>query len=193
MRVTPLVRTMGGGLVLLLLVACNHDRAHAIRTEPDSVRTLVNEHGIKVGDHVAPLSVACSDAHERIVGRGRQLITLTTLEDLCSDCHRHLGGLSRAVRALAEQRGDLGVEPIFLAAVPSSRQVEAIRAYRDQRGAALCFDEGSELWTRHHLTHTPVTLLLLDGRVAFAHDAPLDDEQARSAFVQSVVVSIPKQ
>jgi hypothetical protein len=178
---------------MLLLLACNHDRTHALQTKPDSVRTLVNEHGIKVGDHVAPLAVACSDAHERIVGKGRQLVTLTTLEDLCSDCHRHLGGLSQAVQALAERRGDLDVEPIFLAAVPSSRQVEAIRAYRNQRGAALCFDESSELWARHHLTHTPVTLLLLDGRVAFAHDAPLDNEQARSAFVQSVVVAIAKQ
>jgi hypothetical protein len=144
---------------------------------------LLYEHGIAVGDMVEPITVPCSDSTQRVVAdtTSLQLVTITSVDDYCAECHRHLLGLDAVARLT--QLGDTG---FFLTYAPPARQAEIVKAYRAKTSQPVCFDQVGAMWEKYNLRHTPVTLLLLRGRVVYAHDTPLDDSTSRADMVAAI-------
>jgi hypothetical protein len=153
------------------------------RPAPRGDVVLLNDHGVKIGDAIARVNAPCSDGKIRQVGDTaiQQVVTLTSADDYCSECDRHLSGLDEAWRHV-----EIKSEHIYLTYASKARQVEVLKAYHAKTGAPICFDEAGVIWQTNRITHTPVTLLLQHGRVVYAHDAPLDDSLRRASFVRDV-------
>ena len=165
----------------LVMTGCTDFLPGRDRLTKPAVGSLRKTHGIAIGNRLTPIRLPCSDGLNRTVGAGKQLVTFARLEDYCELCHHHLWGVAELWR-----ENNLGAEPVLVAYVPSTRRAEAIREFRNVPGASLCFDEGGVLWRQNHLVETPFTVLLIDGRIAYASDAPLDIAAERVAFLHSL-------
>jgi hypothetical protein len=140
------------------------------------------QHGMKLGDRLDAVSLPCADGVRRIVGTGRQLITFARPDDYCESCYHHLLGVSALWRSVSKED-----ELLLVVYAPPSRRIAAEREYRTVTGAPLCFDEEGILWNRHRLVTTPFTVLVLDGKIVYASDVPLDDSAQKATFLRDVI------
>lgn len=174
---------MRESLVLLfagaVLSACQSEASGSLRHGRENVRrSILLNHGIAVGTNVARLSVSCSDGRQRVLGErpAAQLVTLSTPGD-CPECDRHWVGIDRIYREHA-----LRLEQFVVTFAPQAARVEVLARYRGWTMLPLCFDENGSLWSKYNISHTPVTLLLRDGKVQYLDDAPLETTEDLRSF-----------
>lgn len=144
---------------------------------------MLNAHGgIRTGVLLAPTSLPCDGVGSREIGeRGHsQLITFTTAGD-CSSCAPHLAGLDSLIR-----REALPVSHLFVVYSRKATTASDRRTLRGILNGVICWDHDGALWDRHDISHTPVTVLSVNGRVLLVHDAPLVAPHDRARLVDSV-------
>jgi hypothetical protein len=144
---------------------------------------LLYEHGIDVGDKLDAISVACSDAAQRTFAEAKrlQLVTLSSVDDYCAECDRHLRGLDAV-----SKRAEMSHDAFILTYGAPARHVDIVTAYAPKTNRPVCFDETGRVWERHDLRHTPLTLLLWSGQVVYAHDGPLDDSTVQGKVARAI-------
>lgn len=169
-------------LAIRLLVSCGvcSCSSSAIRTAPH--RTPLLDHGIRTGETLNPIAVHCSDGKNRTFAdpSALQLVTIST-EDDCSSCEMHIAGLD----VLYRQRR-IHMEQFVLTYTPTGRRADILAAYRGRTAIPVCIDEAASLWRNTDLSHTPVTVVLKHGQIAYIDDAPLETPVDRSFFTQAV-------
>lgn len=146
------------GVVAVALSAC--------RRSADDARTATRptvSRGLQVGDSIAPFPAPCVRGPDRIVGErdGVQLVTLSTPGD-CSTCVPHLAGLDSLAR---EESGPAANYLLVFApgrSVPQVANMYASYAARD-----VCVDTMGNAWDALDVQKTPVTILLVSGRIAY--------------------------
>lgn len=177
-RFAPLVL----GIAWLGLIACGEPGRSPVADVSHSRDRASRNHGIRVGDAVASQDLECTDGEIREVGRaGReQLVTFATVGD-CSDCDRHLAGLS----AIWQQRA-ISMDQFVVAYVPTARRPEALRGVLRSVRQPICFDGVGALWMAYDITHTPVTAFVRSGRVVYMADGPLDSVPSREALLREL-------
>lgn len=148
---------------------------------PADIGGMALFHGIRVGDTIAVAALPCSDGKDRLVGipNGPQLITFATGSD-CASCSLVLPGLEEIWR-----KQTLGIQTFFVSYMPRGSWPTAVRFFKAQTSQPVCFDTTGYLWVRYNISHTPFTVLLRNGVVAFGYDGPLDSPQLQRQFVQT--------
>lgn len=152
---------------------------HGTAVVPEARKTALNDHGLALGQRIAPVTLSCSDGRQHVVADSAetQLVTIATLRD-CSECETHMSGLND-LRA----RGKLPA-PDMLVIWPTLGAPASEFNKRMRKSARLvCADEGGVLWDRYNVLHTPVTLVLRSGRVSYIYDAPLQSVGAQQALL----------
>jgi hypothetical protein len=136
--------------------------------------------GIVVGDSIAPFPVTCAKAGNRPVSAAGmvQLVTFSTPGD-CSTCVPHLRGLADMASA-----GDGPRDNFIVVYAPGQEIPELTRQYGDVRD--VCVDRAGHAWEALPLERTPVTVLLLSGRVALVTDRGLLSDSSKAAFLADV-------
>jgi hypothetical protein len=84
------------------------------------------------------------------------------------------------------RNGQLPVESFFVVLTQWKDADAALRAYKIWSQRPVCFDKTDGLWVRGHISHTPVTALLHDGKVLYLHDAPLMNVTAKQQFLDAI-------
>lgn len=172
---------------LALSTACDSS-ASAHRAQPaKSALTLhkmaVNDHGgIVVGLSIDETPLPCNDGQLRVIAPRKlsQLITFTSVGD-CSACEQHLAGLDSLSRLK-----QLPVPHVYVAySAPSNRSADS-RAYASVISDPVCWDEKGALWDEYNISHTPVSVLVFDGRVLLMHDTPLVAAEDRQRLIDTV-------
>lgn len=182
-----MTRRLAGTLAICCLalgVGCRGERASEIgRASLSDKRSLLFEHGLRVGRMIAPVTLECSDGRVRTLGAGRtvQLITFSTAGE-CSECSRHLRGLEQLYRT----RQLPGMQ-FVVAYAPPARQTALLAAYQTYTSRPICFDATGALWKAYDISHTPVTALIRDGRIRYLDDAPLESPAELAAFRRAVL------
>lgn len=149
--------------------------------KPDT--DLAFDHGVVIGDRLLAVSLSCSDGRSREVAAANkiQLVTLWTADD-CSSCSRHLAGLETAWH-----QAEIPFDQFVVTYATSARRPEVLRSHRAGSTRPLCIDTAAKFWDKYDIRHTPVTILIENGRVAYMHDLPLDSDEMRKEFVRKVV------
>lgn len=166
-----IVRSAALGIVLCAVTGCGGDEL------PPS--HVANDHKITVGDSIAPLAVNCAGGATRVVADPAkvQLVTVSTASD-CSACLTHLAGLESVLA-----QDPIHIETFYVSLVPRDQQQGAMIAYHTVTSRLVCFDERGVLWDKYNISHTPVTVLLRHGRIAYMHDMPLVSEPQQQTFL----------
>ncbi|MBX9928220.1 MAG: hypothetical protein K2X99_04830 [Gemmatimonadaceae bacterium] len=161
-----------------LVAACDSRESSAA----SRVRVVLHERALALGDSVPSTTLACSDGVQRRIGdsRSTQLVTFEALGD-CSACASHPAGLDALWREKA-----LDLPMLTVAYAPASQMREVDRLILATAGRPVCYDSTGLYWDRVDLSNTPLTLLLVDGIIAYVHDAPLADPDARAGLVSDV-------
>lgn len=173
-------RTISYAVVIFAaqIIACGDARRSVHVDSP-----LAFDHGVNVGDRLTPANLACDDNQSRkVAALGKtQLVTFWTIDD-CSDCSRHLQGLETVWK-----RSEIPVEQFVVTYATPSRAAEVLRLHAVGSTRPLCMDTSARYWDKYDMRHTPVTMLLRSGRVAFMDDMPLDSDERRAEFVSRVI------
>lgn len=175
---------------LALAVGCRGERAGEIgRVSLSEGRPLLFEHGLRVGQMIAPLTLECSDGRVRTLGGGNavQLVTFSTAGE-CSECNRHLSGLEQLYRT-----HQLPGVQFVVAYAPPARQTALLAAYQPYTSRPICFDATGALWKAYDISHTPVTALIRNSRVRYLDDAPLESPAELAAFRRAVLAGAGQQ
>ena len=93
-----------------------------------------------------------------------QLVTLSTPGD-CSTCVPHLAGLD----SLAREPGGPSTN-FILAFAPGSSVARVSNMYSNYVGRDVCVDTMGRAWDALDVQKTPVTILLVSGRIAYMTD-----------------------
>lgn len=175
---STLAKTSVFALVVLMCTACGGRSDARSAKESDEPRLLRLTHGLSSGDVIALQNMRCADGVVRKLGASEQLqlVTFSTVSD-CAECDRHLNGLEQLYR-----EHKLPGEALIVTYAPPARQAEIVTAYRVRTSRPICFDETGALWTAHDISHTPVTVLIRNGKVLYLDDAPLETEQEVAQF-----------
>jgi hypothetical protein len=163
--------TIAPFVVMVLSLACSPNRV------PQS--HVVNAHGLAVGDSIEPLALTCREGGDRRIAAPNevQLITLSTAGD-CSACLTHLAGLEQLLVTKQVTAPQFYVSWATTAQIPS-----AMIAYRATTIRPVCFDTSGTLWDSHNVSHTPVTVVIRNGRVLYMHDMPLISASSQRQFL----------
>lgn len=134
-------------------------------------------HGIKLGDFVPPTPLDCGLAAQRTLGAPHRvdLVTFASNGD-CSVCQAHLLGLQAMHTAHR-----LTPDDYIVLWAPDSQDVRSAAFLRRESNRPICLGGGA-LWQRYHLSHTPVTALVNNGRIVYLHDEPLASEFAQDSL-----------
>ncbi len=145
-------------------------------------RVPLNEHGIHLGQEIGPLTIHCTDGEDRTIGArsAMQLITISAVND-CAECQRHLTGLEQVYK---EDR--LQLDQFVVTSASPTRRADVLAAYRARTNRPVCIDTEEALWHQSNLSHTPVTLLVRNGRVAYIDDAPTETAAEIALFTRQV-------
>jgi hypothetical protein len=181
---------MAAGLLLCLLVAAvrwGEGWTRGTRSVQPVTPFVLNEHGISVGDTLDMMQLACDDNVKRAVAAPgyAQIITFSSPGD-CSMCQQHLAGLEQLASS-----GRLPIEHFYVVFSPSMSRARSARAYRTISEQPVCWDDAGVYWQQHSIAHTPFTVLLLEGRIALMHDAPLLTPSGQQRLLDSVAVYVP--
>ena len=170
------------GVAWLGAIACGEPGRSPMGDDSHSRDRASRNHGFRVGDAVASQDLECTDGEVREVGRAgkQQLVTFATAGD-CSDCDRHLAGLS----AIWLERA-ISMDQFVVAYVPAARRPDALRDVLRPVRQPICFDEVGSLWMAYDITHTPVTAFVRSGRVVYMADGPLDSARSREALLRDL-------
>lgn len=161
---------------LALLAGCETKRA-AAGTRPE-IPSETMQHGVQVGVRLASLDLHCTDAIRRVVSpaSGVQLVTFATPYD-CSSCSPHLAGLDNLKNQGKLPRDEMIVvwgSPRDLASMTSAKHAASPRP--------VCIDSSGVFWDRDNVSHTPFTVLLVNGRIAYVNDRLLAEQALSDAF-----------
>lgn len=170
-------RSIRWGIFVLVVSACSpHSRAAESSSQVDNV------HGFKVGDSIAPFGVQCLKTTNRILAaRGAtQLVTFSTAGD-CSTCMTHLAGMEAIAREGNGPRDNFVVTWSRNQTLPEVARLYASRPVRD-----VCIDSAGQAWDGLNLQHTPVTILLISGRVAYMTDKGYVSDSSRTHFLSDI-------
>lgn len=146
-------------------------------------KMAVNNHGgVIVGLRIDEIPLLCDDGQVRIVAPRKlaQLVTFTSVGD-CSACEMHLAGLD----SLSKLK-QLPVPHVYVAYSAAAARKADSRAYAAVISEPVCWDETGALWDKYNISHTPVSLLVSDGRVVLLHDTPLVTAEDRQRLIDTV-------
>lgn len=145
------------------------------------------DHGVHAGTALTPLSLDCSDGRKRMVGdpNASHVVTLATSGD-CAQCNRHWQGIT----ALFERNAARGHQYAIVNA-PPSHTAEATAHMRGYSDIPVCFDTAGVLWSNHNVSHTPVTLVVQNGRVVYVNGEALDHAAGLNAFRREISARLP--
>ncbi|MBL0938581.1 MAG: hypothetical protein IBJ03_06790 [Gemmatimonadaceae bacterium] len=140
-------------------------------------------HGIAIDAQIEETSLDCGDEGTRQLAprSGVQLITFSTPYD-CSACTPHLAALDSL-----KKQGMLPEGDAMVLWAPGENLDHEVGMVRGKTHRTVCVDQKGMMWDRHDLQHTPVTVLLVDGRVVYMNDRLLDSESQRAAFLQDLM------
>lgn len=164
-------------VALLAATACARQKSATVVTSQ-----VDNAHGFKVGDSLAPFHVQCLKDSDKILAKPgvTQLVTFSTAGD-CSTCMSHLSGLEAVSRAGG------GPPQNFIVTWSRGQSVpEIARLYSSRPGRDVCLDSLGQAWDSLNIQHTPVTVLLISGRVAFMTDKGLTSDSSRARFISDI-------
>jgi hypothetical protein len=166
--------------VLAALVAC--ERHGAGIAERGRLPSVLNSRSIRVGDSVPRAVLHCSDDTSRTIADSTkdQFVTFMTTAD-CSECTLHAIGLD-SIWSTKQMK----IEMLSVAYVHPDEREELLRWVSQRRHRPVCFDTVGTYWDALDLRHTPVSVLLLRGRIGLMHDAPLGDARAMSQLTGDV-------
>lgn len=165
-----------------LVGACHRaDDDMRLAVRPFSRATVA--HGLRLGDQLAAKPLDCEDSFPRTAAAARafQIITFATMDD-CSACLAHLAGLEAAGKADTV----VSQNQFFVAWAAPAELRQARRAFRSATRRPVCFDVDGSYWSAANLSHTPVTAIIVNGRVLYMTDLPLASASARQQFVDDV-------
>ena len=173
-------RTSALVLLSLLCLGCGNER---VADNASGARTSARyPRQIHEAEVLLKSEIACSDGTRRGIGDSTvvQLITFASAGD-CLSCGTHAAGLD-SIRL----SGVLDADFFTVAYAPQPQQDEIRHALAFRSGNAVCFDPAGKYWSAHDLSRTPVTVLVIHGRIAYVHDKNLDADIARTEFVREV-------
>jgi hypothetical protein len=172
-----LLRGLGRGTLILpmlgILACTSAPRDGVVTTDAD------NRHGFVVGDSIAPFAVHCLSGRSRMLGElgATQLVTFSTAGD-CSTCMPHLDGLEQIARA-----GRGPPDSFILTWAPGQSIAEVGRLYASRPARDVCLDKLGQAWDSLDLQHSPVTVLLISGRVSYMTDRGYLTDSSRARFL----------
>jgi hypothetical protein len=129
------------------------------------------------------MTLSCSDGRSRELAAADsvQLVTFWTVND-CSTCSRHLEGLETAWR-----KAEISLDQFVVTYETGARRPEVLRIHQAGSTRPLCIDTAAKFWDKYDIRHTPVTILIGNGRVVYMNDLPLDSDGSREGFVRKVI------
>lgn len=165
-------------IVLLTAGACP-DRGVPNRKDAESVRY---QRKIQSGQLLLRSVLACSDGKHRNIGGANdtQIITFATSND-CLTCGTHAAGLD-----LIRRTDQLHIGFFTVAYAAPAQEAMVIRSLAAETSNPVCFDAVGRYWLSHDLSHTPLTVVVQNGRIIYLHDTALDTDSARTKFVRAV-------
>ncbi len=165
-------------LACLAMFGCGSEgRSGQLRPDTRYVRR------IQLADDLVSRKLSCSDGVSRDAGKFNAtpvLITFVSSGD-CLSCGTHAPGLE-AVR----KSGAIKAEFFTVAYASSQEQPAVLRSLNAMSTNPVCFDAEGFFWRAHDLTRTPVTLLVVAGKIRMVHDKSLDSPEQRRSFIQAV-------
>lgn len=173
---------VGCCIVILFVSACS-----ASSRDPVNASQVDNAHGFKVGDTIAPLGVDCLKQRGRVLGAqgATQLVTFSSPGD-CSTCMLHLAGMEKIAR-----EGNGPRENFIVSWGPGLTLSDVGRLYSSHPVRDVCTDSGGKAWDALNLEHTPVTVLLISGRVALMTDKGYGSDSSRAHFLDDIRLIAP--
>jgi hypothetical protein len=111
----------------------------------------------------------------------RQLVTFAASGD-CLVCGPHLAGLDTL-----RQRRQLPYAHRLVIYASAHDEPRMRRTLRAQIDAPPCFDHAGSLWQAVELGKTPVTVLLVNGRVMDEDRSALDTDERRASYAARVM------
>jgi hypothetical protein len=168
-------------LITLLIVVLGSGCKSATADATNVIENRVH-FGFDVGDSIAPFVVDCLKAGTRELGTSgaSQIVTFSSPGD-CSICMPHLAGLDSI--ALAK----LGPpDNVLVTYAPGRSPATVARLYGSRMARDVCVDTGGRAWDALHLNKTPVTVLLVSGRVAYLTNADMLSPASRAGFLRQV-------
>jgi len=146
------------------------------------------EHGVREGTQIGEISLECGEATTTPIApkliapkHDVQLITFSTPYD-CSACAPHLAALDSLRR-----HGLLPQNDVMVIWSPGGNIGREANVVRNKSPRTVCVDQRGALWDRHDLQHTPITVLVVKGRVTYLNDRMLDGKAEHRAFLQDLV------
>ena len=165
------------GMACMLAVACGTRD----RWDDRGVSRTLNEHGVAIGQRIAPIPVTCGDSVTSVGAENTtQLVTFATLKD-CSSCETHMSGLD-----FLEQEDALPEHNIVVVWLEPGTARGEVDAARKRSARTVCLDSAGQAWDALNLQHTPVTALIRSGSIVYLHDQPLSRDADRRAFLTDV-------
>ena len=166
-----------------LLLLAGTARAVGATRRPAYVSRADNAHGVHLGQRMGPLTVQCP-AGALVVGAPAQtqLITFATESD-CWACQAHIAGMEAIY-----QSGAVSVTNAVVFWTPRGERRDPRVVHARPNARPVCLDDAAALFDRYGIEHTPVTVLLRDGRVLYMHDRPLASVTAQSKVVSDLQV-----
>lgn len=169
---------------LILLASACRDRTLTIA----ELSQVDNAHGFRIGDTIPSHTLRCLRKSERQLGstKSTQLVTFSNPGD-CSTCIAHL----RSIESIAAATATVG-ENFIVTWGPGFQYSDLERLYGSSRARDACFDSAGFAWDALHLEHTPVTALLISGRVAFMTDKAYRSDSSRR-MAASIIATLVEQ
>ena len=170
MNDVPGLMRRGLPTIALGLLACDGS-SDAADAEP--AYPVLHSRQLAIGDRITQQELACSDGRSRrVADRGvAQVVTFASLGD-CSSCASHMTGVDSIY-----SRRELKLEMFSVIYGPGAREPDIVRRMAPPQARPACTDQRGVFWEALDLSHTPLTVLLIDGRIAYMHDAPLDSAE----------------
>lgn len=165
------------GAFLLATTACRSGQSDS-STRFDDRRT----YGFAVGDSIAAFSVDCLKAGPRALGLAgaTQVITFSTPGD-CSTCMPHLAGLDSLAIAGRGPRDN-----VIVTFSPGQTPASVARLYGGRMARDVCVDTAGFAWDALNIGKTPITVLLVSGRVSFMTNKGLLSDSSRTRFLSEI-------
>lgn len=138
--------------------------------------------GFAVGDSIAPFSVDCLTAGSRRIGLpgSTQVVTFSTPGD-CSTCMLHLAGLDSVALS-----GRGPADNVIVTFTPGQSPASVARLYGSRLVRDVCVDTSGFAWDALNMQKTPVTALLISGRVAYVTNGGLLSDSSRTRFLKQL-------
>lgn len=140
-----------------------------------------DRHGLELGQRLSKVIIDCPSGRLVLAGASdTQLITLATLRD-CSACEAHMIGLDELKR-----QGRLPPDEYLVVWPQPGTSAHELEGYTRQTARRVCVDSAGHFWDRFNVQHTPVTLVVKDGRIVYLDDRPLLSGPSIAAFLTGI-------